>query len=1071
MLDEGSSITMVDKGIVDELGVGGKQCELNVQWFGGRTTQEMASLVELKISGKGMSKRHKLRHIYAVSNLNLPTQSLRACDVAKIKEIFHIEPQSYNNATPKILIGLDNCHLGLPFGTIELSHSGPFAANTKLGWVVFGQTSQSNLPRAKCMHVSQVHDDNLHEMMQRYFDIENFGVIAAPPVKGEEDTRAEHILKTTVTRVGGRYQAGLLWKSDCVQLPDSYVMAKIRLCGIERRMKKDANFADAYKGVMQKYIDSDYVRKLTPAEINLPHPRVWYLPHFAVVNLNKPGKLRLVFDAAAAVEGVSLNSYLLKGPQDYQLMANVLLSFRMGAVAVCGDIKEMFHQVLVQPGDRHAQRFLWRIDDRYEPDVYETFGAACSPCIAEYVKTLNALQHKETFPRAVEAIIKHHYVDDFVDSFQSVEEAIRVAKQVRDIHRAGGFQMRGFISNSSDVANSLREKGDSAEENIHFGVSNIVATKVLGMFWQPQDDAFRYELRLPRVKKDVIEGSRSPTKRELLSYVISIFDPLGFLCLLTVGANLLLREVWRRKIEWDTSIPADMNTWWEIWKANVNKATQVQVGRHYFPEYDSKQLQLHVFVDASEEAYAAVCYWRFTTSEGIRTALICAKTKCAPLKTTSIPRLELQAAVLGTRMAQMVIQEHKVLVHSSIFWSDSSTVISCIKSSQRGYKPFVAHRVAEILATTEPQDWRWISTLDNVADDATRRAQDIDLATTSRWFTGPAFLKQAERFWPQHVGDRTDPVAMSEAVEAASLLVVTNSDLIDFSRFSSYMRLKRTTAWVLRFIKRVRHQSDPKEQFGLTSSELNSAEKLLCRQAQAAFYSSEIRHLKEKQMAPTDSTIRSLSPILDSDGVMRVGGRIEAASCLSFEAVHQIILPAKHAITTLVIRDYHQRMKHQNIEATIGEIRQNFWIIQLRRELRKVIASCQVCKLERAKPFTPIMGQLPVDRLTPFVRPFSYTGLDYFGPLTVTIGRRTEKRWIALFTCLTIRAVHLEVAHELTDSCILAIRNFINRRGVSVRIRSDNVKNFVGVDQIARRFDEVFDCEKVQSELSSRGVE
>ncbi|XP_017484718.1 PREDICTED: uncharacterized protein LOC108373320 [Rhagoletis zephyria] len=181
----------------------------------------------------------------------------------------------------------------------------------------------------------------------------------------------------------------------------------------------------------------------------------------------------------------------------------------------------------------------------------------------------------------------------------------------------------------------------------------------------------------------------------------------------------------------------------------------------------------------------------------------------------------------------------------------------------------------------------------------------------------------------------------------------------------------------------------------------------------------------EKQMLPNDSTIRDLLPFLDGDEVMRVGGRLEAASHLPFEAIHPIIMPTRHRVTTLIVAYYHQRMKHQNTEATIGEIRQKIWVTKLRKVLRGVIANCQICKLARAKSVTPIMAPLPADRLTPFVRPFTYTGVDYFGQVKVTIGRRTEKRWVALLTCLAVRAIHLEVAHDLsTDSCILANKEF-----------------------------------------------
>ncbi|KAH8394319.1 hypothetical protein KR200_007217, partial [Drosophila serrata] len=158
---------------------------------------------------------------------------------------------------------------------------------------------------------------------------------------------------------------------------------------------------------------------------------------------------------------------------------------------------------------------------------------------------------------------------------------------------------------------------------------------------------------------------------------------------------------------------------------------------------------------------------------------------------------------------------------------------------------------------------------------------------------------------------------------------------------------------------------------------------------------------KAGRISKEGSQLRGLSPYFDDDGVMRVRGRIDAAACVPYSARRPIILSHRHTLTVMVVHHYHQKMGHQNHDATIGEIRKKFWITNLRRLLRKVVADCQICKLRRAQPMQPIMGPLPEDRLEANGWPFKHTGLDYFGPLHVTIGRRIEKRWVALFTCLT----------------------------------------------------------------------
>ncbi|XP_036335211.1 uncharacterized protein LOC118745705 [Rhagoletis pomonella] len=414
-------------------------------------------------------------------------------------------------------------------------------------------------------------------------------------------------------------------------------MAIKKLVGIERLMSRDAGFAAAYKATMDSYIAKRYARKLDPSEASVVKPHTWYLPHFVVVNPNKPSKIRMVFDAVAEVNGVSLNSVLLKGPQEYRSLPSILFHFREGAVGVSGDIKEIFHQVLMQPEDRCAQRFLWRNgDSSRQSDVYQmcvmTFGAACSPCAADYVKTGNALEHGiNVTSRAVQSILAYHYVDDFVDAFDSPAEAISIAQEVRAIHLDAGFELRNLASYSPEVVAAL---GGAEVPKLIASKESLATEKVLGLYWQPSTDEFQFNLHFNKVDPQVVNGGKRPTKRELLSVVISVLD-----------------------------------------------------------------------------AFAAVAYWRVVNYEKeVSVSFVCAKTKCAPLKPLTIPRLELQAAVLGTRLMQTIREEHSVVVNDCLLWSDSSTVMKWIRSLHRRYKPFVQNRVAEILASTSVSDWRWIPT-------------------------------------------------------------------------------------------------------------------------------------------------------------------------------------------------------------------------------------------------------------------------------------------------------------------------------------------------------------------------
>ncbi|XP_017469917.1 PREDICTED: uncharacterized protein LOC108361720 [Rhagoletis zephyria] len=917
----------------------------------------------------------------------------------------------------------------------------------------------------------------MHDLIKDYFTVESFGVRAVPPIESVADIRAKKLLDSTTVKVNGRFQTGLLWKTDNIELPESYSMALKRLVGIERKIARNKEFGKAYREIINNYVSKGYARKLQSSEVAEVGSRTWYLPHFAVINPHKPGKLRLVFDAAATSHGVSLNSQLLKGPQQYRPLVSVLFHFREGAVAVCADIQEMFHQVVIRPEDRCAQRFLWRNGDiQQTPDVYEMtammFGAACSPCSAHYVKVKNAMEHSNHDPRAIQAITDYHYVDDYVDSFRSASRAMEISKQVRDIHKDAGFQLRKFRSNSLEVATALG--GENTALSI-MSKEAMESGKVLGMLWQPSSDHFTYRLEFHGVDSSVISGDLVPTKRMLLSIVMSIFDPLGFLCHLTITAKLVMREIWKRDLGWDEHVPNEINDMWNNFRMQLLNVVECKVPRHYFKLGQPKNLQLHIFVDASEDAFGAVAFWRAEYPDNaVQVCIVYARTRSAPLKMLTIPRLELQAAVLGSRMMTTIIEEHTMSIDRCVLWSDSRTVLKWIASEHRRYKPFVAHRIAEILSVSTQSDWRWVPTKENVADEATRVKRGVNLNPSSRWFTGPAFLCQPEHIWPT---DDTPAANIDENEELRPkyALLIAQSSIFDFERFSSFLKLKRVVAWVLRYIhysKSRPSQPDTSSKYGLMTSELDAAERIICRHSQREIFVNEVIRLEKGLSLPSESPLYKLSPWIDNEGLLRVHGRLDAVSWLAYDTKHPIILPSHHVVSRLIVAQEHKRMMHQNTEATICMIRQRYWIPNLRKVVRGVIANCNTCKLKKAKPVTPMMGLLPEDRVTPYVRPFTYTGLDYFGPVNVTVGRRTEKRWVALFTCLTVRAIHLEVAYDLsTDSCILAIRNFMNRRGVPRRIRSDNGKNFIGIAGEVRRFSDVFDCRALQGELTSKGVE
>lgn len=353
------------------------------------------------------------------------------------------------------------------------------------------------------------------------------------------------IMESTTKRIGRRFETGLIWKYDDIKLPESYPVAKRRLYCLEKKMSLDQKLKENLNQQIQNYLVKGYARKLTPGELAKKNERAWYLPIFSVTNPNKPGKVRLVWDAAAKVDGIALNTMLLKGPDKLVSLPKVLFGFRESLVAVCGDIREMFHQVRIREEDQQSQRFLWKNADSGEIEVYAmnviTFGASCSPSSAQFVKNKNALEFSDRLPRAVKAIIERHYVDDLLDSVETEEEAVKLCKEIRYIHSEGGFEIRNWVSNSKTVIESMGESNEAAAKEVKVCAEES-AEKVLGMWWCTSADVFTFKVNFVKLDIAVINGERKSTKREVLRILMSIFT------LSCVHKNPFARgmEVWSR---------------------------------------------------------------------------------------------------------------------------------------------------------------------------------------------------------------------------------------------------------------------------------------------------------------------------------------------------------------------------------------------------------------------------------------------------------------------------------------------------------------------------------------------
>lgn len=1047
-LDSGSGITLLEEAIAKELGLQGVVANMTLRWTGDIKREELSSKVTLSISGSKDDNKYVLKNVQTTRKLCLPVQKISEDTLSTFKHLRSLPIETYERVQPRILIGVDNFKLLIAKETVEGVDDEPVAIRTRIGWCLFGGSSKSK-SLFQGTHVPT--DDDIHSLVKGFFGLESIGIrVPTSEVISETEARAVKILEKTVQQSDdGRYTAGLLWKSDDVKLPNSLNMATHRMICFEKKLKRNPDLQLTVSKQIEDYIKKGYLQKLTNEEAKVHSWRTWYLPIFAVTNINK-GKTRLVWDAAATVNGISLNTHLLTGPDLLESLLGVLFKFREHRFAVCGDIRQMFHQVKIHQDDQESQRCLWRDDHRQDPTTYRmtvmTFGATCSPSTAQYVKNTHARKYQSTHPRAVEGIIKRHYVDDYIDSFSTESECIEVTKDIIKIHASGGFELRNFLSNSINVIEALTQEPIQTEKLL---VDEDNGSKVLGMLWNTTSDTLKFMVNVKRVDPSVLSGEKIPTKRIVLRYLMMVFDPLGLLGFFIVLGKLILKDIWRSGVGWDEPIQSNEIRKWSSWIRALPIIETVNLPRCYFYSSTADRYELHTFVDASEEAAAAVVYLVQFCNNHQTVAFITSKTKIAPMKIISIPRLELQAAVMGARLASAVEQHHTIKIDKRVFWTDSQNVLCWIRSPRR-FKQFVAYRIGEILETTNTHEWRWVPTSLNIADSATKWKSSEIFRIPERWFVGPKFLWTPSHEWP------TQNIITSEPnIDELEIRCHTtqheishnrNNLLPDMERFSKYKRLINTIAYVLRFFHRKKvHES-------ITVDEIEEARLYAIRGVQQQVYYTELRQLELKMPLPSSSALRKLSPFIDPSLVLRINSRIRDVEYLCYDERYPIILPPKHRFTQLLVASVHEQYYHHNHSTVMNELQRLYKIPQLRRLLKTVRARCMRCRIDCAKPLYPEMSPLPRARVAAYLRPFTFTGVDYFGPFVVKHGRKQEKKWGAIFTCLTTRAIHIELASSLsTDAFIMLLRCFICRRGQPKEMFSDNGTNFRGADAELRR--------------------
>ncbi|XP_076302005.1 uncharacterized protein LOC143220175 [Lasioglossum baleicum] len=950
-----------------------------------------------------------------------------------------------------LLIGADLYGQLLTGELRRRANNEPIAQSTTLGWILSGPTTPSSLPpRVEVNHCAVF--ERLDESIRKFWEIETISEKAALSI---DDEKCEiHFRKTHSRSATGRYIVRLPFKTDQPLLGNSRSAAIRHLVQLENRFRRDKTLAIEYKAFMREYESLGHMRRV---ESRSPTERAfgYYIPHHAVRrDHSETTRMRVVFNASRkTTNGKSLNDLLLSGPKLQQDLTAILMRWRQYEFVYTADVAKMYRQILMHNNDIDFQRILWR-DNPNEPiSEYKlltvTYGTTSAPYQA--IRVLQQLAHDEKgkFPLATPIIIDQTYVDDCLFGSDDPTQLRTQRDQLIQLLKKGGFHLRKWASNAPALLADI----DPSDHGLAGGkdFKNGETLSVLGIAWNPLQDKFCIKsVAIPELPR---------TKRAILSAISMLFDPLGWIAPIVVTAKVLMQQLWQERCDWDDEAPSEILDKWSVFCAQLPRVNELSIPRKLASGTIVRR-ELHGFADASIKAYAAIVYQRSIKNDGtVEIGILTAKTRVAPVKTISVPRLELSAALLLAKLLRTVqnaVQLHKFNV---VCWSDSSITLWWLTKSPNQLKTFIANRVTKIHEALPDASWRYVPTDENPADCASRGLLPLELGNHPLWWTGPPWLRKQDATWPKSIPSLPPDTCREERSTIPSCVIANNQQWSLAKRYSSWPKLLRVTAYVLRFVvvarkhdrkNSKRNHPISKLPLVLLPEEISKAKIFWLKTMQAETFHSERSQLLNKRPLSKTSAIGSLMPFIDNDGLIRARGRLRNSS-LSIGEKYPIILRS-HELLTLIIRHAHLQTLHGGSQLTLSVLRREYWILRARSTVRTVLYKCVPCTRERAEIPTELMGDLPTARVTPESRAFTHTGVDYAGPISIRTtpgrGHKTHKAYIAIFVCMAVKAIHIELVNDYSaNAFVAAYHRFISRRGRPKAMYSDNGTTFHGANR------------------------
>ena len=1089
-LDSGSTLTVISpslRAMIREPPVG--MSDLTIQTFASTVSRERVPLFNVRITSvTGGPTIEIFAHEYQFG-VNPPYSTSKAVlqALANLDRERPLADRTYVGEWPRmppsLLIGMNQLH--------KIMHREPptsvidniSAQSTTLGWVVGGSvpTALKHVKGAvKAAHIvccaAQLSSQSsLHlpaaEDLEKLWNLEAIGIVdtQSGSRRSADEEEAVRQFEDGISYTDGRYVVRFPKRPSIDQLPNNLLGATQRLERKLRQLELDPDRYQRYHNELMKFIEEGFASEV--ANFHLERRSIvdgsYYMPHREVVTTpSGVEKWRIVFDCSARQgKATSLNDHLLKGPNQNPDLVSLLLGFRLNPIAVSADISKAYMTIAVDPSDQPFFRFLWRGPGSDQIKAFQmgrvTWGAASSG----FLLAATVRRHLEKSDPDSQALAGCLYADDFLQSFQDVQQATQFTDCIRRTLHTAGMSLAKWKTSSPLVSKHLLSTGVDAKD---FDSAPTEFLKVLGISWSPSEDVLRFTT--PSLFDGPNPGG-TLTKRRVLSIVASIYDPLGWLTPYTLRGKRIIQRLWTGDLDWNQLVPEPIQKDLLAWMAEVRELRELRLTRQYTPHTQAPVSRcLHMFGDASKTAYACVAFIENRYPDGSSAfSLVMSKSRLAPRDSPSLPRLELLASLIAVRLAKFVTEQMSVEFERTFFYTDSSVAFHWATATNPGnWRQFVCNRVQEIQAGSRPEDWFLVSGPKNISDLATRGISASTLVHTRGWWEGPDWLRlpldRRPVSQPRNSEASLEPV--HQEVRRVLSIVVAGEPLLDLQNFSSAGRATRVLANVIKFCYLKCRRVLPGDHVLRCK-----AENTLLKWCQQKFLRGEIEAIRSGERVLSSSKLAAYKLFICEDGLLRIRTRLRAADALTYDQQNPIVVPGESRLAKLLIVDAHRMNAHFGVNTILNYLRRRLWVIRGRQVVRAILRRCVTCRRRQGAHATQIEAPLPESRVT-LREPFAVSGVDFCGHFFTRQRGETFKSYVALFTCTATRAVHLEAVPSLTTpQTHLAIRRFLATYPACRRFISDNGKSFSkAATDLKRLFNAVKDPECLEI-LNGRSVD